>query len=305
MATEAEIQKRIAAEQAKIDVPSYQDVAFDGAWKRRSGLMWGMAIVGAVAGAAIGAGALLAPAIFGELALSGALIGKSMIALSGVGLTAGWAAGAAAGFPAGAAASTMKEFERRTIARDIEQKIRDNPDATVMVGEQLVEKKETSLGLSRYFNWKSALVLAGIGALGGAIFAGALALGGPAAAFAMPAMEFLLGAKATAATVAAYTVGLGALAGAFFGVNVPLIGRKAGDFMSGILSGRSIDAPWPKEANLPDIQPILSPVVVRPEPEVASAPSKSFAAKEKRTPDFEALVAQSIKEAEYGCNSRA
>ncbi len=305
MVTEAEIQKRIAEEQAKINVPSYQDVAFDGAWKSRSRMMWGLATVGAIAGAGIGAVALVTPALFAGFAVTGGLIAKSIVAYSAIGLSAGWVAGAAVGFPAGAAASSMKEYERRTLARDIEQKIRDNPEATVSIAEHVVEQKKEATGLSGYFNWKSAIVLAAIGAAGGAIFATALALGGPAAAFAMPVMDFLVGSGASAGVVTAYTVGLGAIAGAFFGTNIPRIGRNAGNFMGGILSGQSIGAPWPKSANLPDLKPILTPVVNAPEPEVESAVTKKFTETTSRAASHEALVTQAAKEAECGYNSRA
>jgi hypothetical protein len=307
MATEQDIQKRIAEEQAKIAVPSYQDVAFDGAWKRRSGMIWGLAIVGAISGAGIGAAALVAPALFAEVAVTSALVVKSMVAFSALGLSAGWVAGAGAGFPAGAAASTMKEYERRTLARDIEQKIRDNPNATVTLGEHALEPKKEDFGLDGYFNWKTALVLAAIGAVGGAVFATALALGGPATAFAMPAMEFLLGAKASAVAISAYTIGLGAATGAFFGVNIPRIGRFAGNFMSGILSGKAIGAPWPEEANLPELKPILSPVVTKPTraptPEVSMeqpVEGKHCGCVKEKAPlkNYEALVNRSIAEAD-------
>lgn len=309
MPTEAEIQKRIAEEQAKIDVPSYQDVAFDGAWKRRSAMIWGLAIVGAISGAGIGALALLAPAIFTStigFSLTAPLVAKSIAAFSAFGLSAGWVAGALAGFPSGAAAATIKEFERRTLARDIEQKIRDNPEATVTITEHAVEPKKEDTGISGYFNWKSALVLAGIGAIGGAIFAAALVMGGPAAHFAMPAMEFLLGSTAATTApgvVAAYTIGLGAISGAFFGTNIPRIGRNAGNFMAGILGGQSIGAPWPKSANLPEQKPILTPVVTVPEQE--QVVESKFADKIQRAQSYEALLTQSAKEAECGCNSRA
>lgn len=314
MATEAEIQKRIAEEQAKIDVPSYQDAAFDGAWKSRSRMIWGLAMVGAIAGAVIGAVALIAPAIFAGLAVDAALVAKSMIVFSATGLSSGWAVGALAGFPAGAAASTMKEYERRALAREVEQKIRENPEATVTLAEKDPIQRKEDWSVSGFYNWKSGLLLASMGAIGGSIFAAALSYGGTALApYTMQAMDFLLGeslkemGKAAAANViTAYTIGLGAAGGALFGTNIPRIGRMAGNFMGGILSGQSIGAPWPKAANLPEPKPVLVPVVVQPEQEIAAEiQTPKFADKVVRTESFEALIVQSAKDAECGCPTRA
>ena len=305
MATEAEIQKRIAEEQAKIKVPSYQDVALDGAWKRRSSAIWGISIVGMMMGTMVGLAAPILPAIAASLPITALLVAKSVAIFSAIGITAGWGVGAVLGSSSGAAASTMKEFERRQLARGIEQTIRDNPDATVTLGENAIEQESTDIGVSRYFNWKAGLTFAALGALGGMVFAAALTLSGGVGAaiplFAMPAMNLLLGESVTATAAIVYTVGLGSLSGALFGINGPLFARKAANFFGDLLSGKAIGAPWPDSANLPDLKPILSPVVTKPEPLVEiPVEGKHCAACAKDKPQFKGykdLVSRSIAEA--------
>lgn len=298
---EADINKRIAEEQAKIEVPSYQDVAIDGAWKRRSSMMWGLSILGVGFGAVFGlAAAGLAAA--GGIAVTTKLVLDSVAIFAATGMSTGLATGVVVGSSAGAAASSAKEIERRMLARDIEQKIRENPDANVEMHTTPAPEPKQPFRLSDYVNIKTALLFAAIGTVGGLIAAsafiaaGGLTGAGAAAAFAMPAMSTLLGTATPSATaLTIYSTGLGTAFGAFFGVNVPKLARLAGNLAGDMLSGKAIDAPWPKEANLPEQKPILSPMVNSPEPET---PSKTFSDKVERKPNYEALVSQAIKDAE-------
>ena len=90
MVTEAEIQQRIAEEQAKIDVPSYQDVVWEGAWKKRAAGLWGMMGVAMVVGAVMGLAAPLFPILGGmEVATALALIPKSVTIFSAIGISSG------------------------------------------------------------------------------------------------------------------------------------------------------------------------------------------------------------------------
>lgn len=313
MLTEAEIQQRIAEEQAKIDVPSYQDVALDGAWKRRSSAMWGLSALGAAFGAGFGVIAAGLAAFGGSPVAFLELLGNSVAIFTATGLSAGLATGVVVGSPAGAAASAAKEIERRTLAREIEQKIRDNPEAKVQMHETPAPVRREPFRLSDYFNIKTALVFAAIGTVGGLIMAAAFAAAGGLAAgasssviasYAMPAMHTLLGtATPTATALAIYSGGMGMAFGAFFGVNVPKMARYVSNLGGGLLSGKAIGAPWPKSANLPEQKPILTPVVEPPEQAVEQQPN--FADKVKRPQSHEALVLQAIKEAENcGCHSR-
>lgn len=311
MVDEQTIRQRIAEEQAKIDVPSYQDVAFDGAWKRRSNSQWGLGLLGLATGAFMG---LAAPgaAMLAGASIGGGLLLKSMAIYSAIGMSAGWGLGSFVGPGAGAAASAMKEYERRQLARDIEGKIRENPEAKVTLAEEMPLPSDEKGGLANYFNWKTSLLFAAVGAITGLVFAGALVASGAVvavtaaetapglAAYAMPAMHMLLGSAASSVSaVVAYSVGVGAAFGSIYGVNYPRIARKLSNAFGDMLSGKAIDAPWPKSANLPELKPIVSPVVEVPERE--EAPAKQFAANIERKPNYEKLVTEAIKEADCGC----
>jgi len=301
MADEQTIQNRIAEEQSKINVPSYQDVTLDGAWKRRSNTMFAIGGIGLVTGAVIGLTAPLA-AIAGGAVMTGALVAKSVAIFSAIGMSAGWGLGSIVGPSAGATAAAMKEFERRTLAREVEEKIRENPDAKVTLHETPAPQREESDGLTTYFNWRTSLLFAAVGAAAGLVFAGALVATGAVAAagaeagiaaFAMPAMKMLLGAAASSVpAVIAYSVGVGASFGAVFGINYPRIVRKLSGVTGDMLSGKAIDAPFPESANLPELKPVMSPVV-----EIPEQPSKKFADKMDRKPNFEAIVSDAAKEA--------
>ncbi len=315
MVSEEELQQRIAEEQAKIEVPSYQDATWDSAWKRRASAIWGIGAVGMTVGAVIGLLAPVLPALVASAPFSAAVVAKSVAIFASLGITGGMGIGMMAGPAAGSAAGAIKEFERRQIAREIEQKIRDNPDADVTLLQervsQLEEDNPKSIRFADYFNVKTGLLFAAIGAVGGLIFATALlatgglvAAGGVAASpmiaqLAMPAAQLLLGSAAgNAAAVTAYSVGLGALFGMNFGVSHALITRQACNFAGDLLSGRGLGSPWPKRVNLPEPKPVLSPVVVTRVSEPEQAESKTFSEREKRAPNYEALVNQSIREAD-------
>lgn len=311
--TQEDIRKRIADEQAKIEVPTYQDAAWDGAWKRRAGAMWGVAGVAAIVGALTGVIAPLTPVLVGMgLAEAVALIPTSVAVFTAIGTSTGLAIGAAVGGDAGAAASTMKEYERRQVSRDIKQAIEQNPDVSVEAIQEPVgqpeEDKEKSAKWSDYFNLRAAVTFATLGAIGGLIFATALTASGGAAMFAMPAMELLLGAAAqNAAMVTAYSMGLGAAFGLNFGVSHALITRKAVNFANDLLSGKALGAPWNVNVNDPDLKPVLVPELHQkaparsmPVPEVQAEEEKAccYADKVTRAPDYESMVTQSIKDAE-------
>jgi len=292
------INKRIAEEQAKIVVPSYQDVTFDGAFKRRTNSMFGLAVLGLVTGAAIGLAAPAA-AVIGGAAMTGALVAKSAMIFSAIGMSAGWGMGALVGPSAGAAASAMKEYERRTLAREVEEKIRENPEASVTLAPHPAVQPESSGGIRDYINPRAAMAFAIIGAVAGLVFAGALVASGALAAgteaapaitaYAMPAMKMLLGSAATSVSaVVAYSVGVGASFGAIFGVNYPKLSRATSDFFGDMLSGKAVDSPWPPGANLPTQQPVLAPVVEVEKP--AEKPSKLFAPAVLKKEDYATLV---------------
>jgi hypothetical protein len=287
------IEQRIAEEQAKINVPSYQDVAWDGAWKRRSNSMWGLSFVGGVTGAALGSVALIPPAIIGAVPLTLAAVGTSAVLFGALGISTGFAVGAVVGPAAGAAASTMKEFERRTL----EDKIIQNPEAEVTLA-QASQPEPSPVKFSDLVNIKTGALFAAIGAVGGLIFATALSFApAMAAQFAMPAMNVLLGEGASAAAITAYSVGLGASFGAIFGVHFPRITRLAADFAGDLLSGKAINAPWPESANLPELKPILSPQVDVPEQAVAAR--REF----KPMASYQDLIVQQKQECEP-CQAR-
>jgi hypothetical protein len=292
---EQDINKRIAEEQAKINVPSYQDVALDGAWKRRSNMMWGLGALGTGFGAAFGLiGAGLA-AVAGA-PLTPELVGTSLAIFSATGMSSGLATGVMVGPSAGAAASAAKEMERRVLARQIEEKMRENPDTKIELHETPQTPPKEPFKLADYVNFKTMAVFAAIGLAGGLIAAAAFtaaAASGGAAAFAMPAMGALLGTVApTATALSIYSGGMGMAFGAFFGVNVPKLTRLSSNFMGELLSGKAIDAPWPASSAVPEQKPILSPIITEPEQES----TKTFSDKVGRKPNFEALVNQSIKE---------
>lgn len=302
MLSEEAIQQRVADVQAKIEVPSYQDVAWDGAWKRRAGAIWGVAGVATLVGAVTGLAAPLFPVLAGmELASALALIPKSVAIFSAIGVSTGLTIGAVTGPGAGAAASTMKEFERRQLARTIEEEIRRNPEASVeLIRERVAlpeEDQPKNIRWQDYFNVKTGLAFAAIGAMGGLIFAGALLATGSAAAFAMPGLTMLLGEAAKdTAMVVAYSMGIGACFGANFGVSHALVTRKAVNFANDMLSGKMLGDPWPKRVNVPELQPVLAPVVHRePEP-VAVETKPRFTDKVPHAPDYESIVNRSIAE---------
>ncbi len=321
MASEESINEKIAEIQARIDIPSYQDVAWDGAWKRRAAAIWGMMSVALVVGASIGLLALLPPAMFG-LPLTAELVGQSVAIFSALGISSGLVIGATVGPGAGAAASAMKEFERRQIARDIDRLVRANPDAPVELIEEMVaqkeEDKEKNLRFSDYVSIKKSLIFAGIGAVGGLVFAGALyAVGGfgvpespMVAQFAMPAAKFLLGASASSvAVVSSYFAGIGGLFGANFGISYPIITRKAVNFFADLLSGKSIADSWPARVNTPAPDPVIMPVHKQQEalpelPDIAAvstdnvADLKNYTQKIRPQNNYEELVRQSIAQAE-------
>ena len=108
-------------------------------------------------------------------------------------------------------------------------------------------------------------------------------------------MKMLLGSAATSIpAVTAYSVGIGASFGAIFGVNYPRLARDLSNRFGDMLSGKAIGADWPTSSNLPELKPILTPVV-QPAPEVAE---QTFSQNEKRAVNYEQLVSQSIKEAD-------
>lgn len=313
MATEAEIQKRIAEEQARIEVPSYQDVAWDGAWKRRAAGMWGIMGVAMVVGALIGLAAPLFPILGGmEVAAAVALIPKSIAIFSAIGISSGFVIGTGIGPSAGSSAATMKEFERRTLARKVEEVIRKNPDVPVHLVKEMVaqkeEDKEKNAKWSDYFNVRAAMTFSAIGAIGGLIFATALSYAPGVAQFTMPAMEWVLGISAKIPEIAvAYSMGVGALFGANFGVSHALITRKAVNVAGDLLSGKSLGNPWAKSVNVPDLEAILTPALARSEidEEVPVALQSKFSEKLPRAANYEALIAQSLRETECSCHGRA
>lgn len=310
MVPEETIQQRVAEVQSKIDVPSYQDVAWDGAWKRRAGAIWGVAGVATVVGLVTGLAAPFFTVLAGmELASAAALLPKSVAVFSALGLSSGLAIGAVTGPGAGAAASTMKEYERRQLARKIEEEIRRNPEASVeLIAERVAlpeQDKPENARWSDYFKLKTGLVMAAIGAVGGLIFAGALlAVGGVAAegavaSFGMPALKIMLGEAAKdAAMVVAYSMGLGACFGANFGVSHALITRKAVNFANKLLSGEAVGGPWPKSVNVPEPQPVITPVVVphAHEDRMEMETKPAHAAKFERAAGYESIAKRAVPE---------
>lgn len=279
------IEQRIAEEQAKIDVPSYQDAAWDGAWKRRAGALWGMSTVGGVTGAIIGAAALIPPALMGAVPLTLAAVATSTLIFAALGISTGFAIGAVVGGQAGAAASTAKELERRLIARDVENKLRENPAAHVCLTAKPAASEREPTKWMDYVNVKTGLLFAAIGAVGGLIFAGALSVAPSMASnFAMPAMELLLGKGATTAAIAAYSAGLGACFGSMFGVSYTKITRDAVNFAGKLLSGEALSDPWPISVNLPDPKPILNA-------QVDVEPTRSFAENTPAPSNYRDLIA--------------
>ncbi|MDX2074560.1 MAG: hypothetical protein SFX19_09405 [Alphaproteobacteria bacterium] len=311
MVSEAEIEKRIAEEQAKIEVPSYQDEVWTGTWKRRAGALWGLMGLAMVVGAVIGLLAPLFPILGGMPAVEAvALIPKSIAIFSAIGISTGLAIGSVMGPSAGASAAAIREYERRQIAREIEETIRRNPEADVSLVAKGValqeEDKEKNIRWTDYFNLKTGLLFSGLGAAGGLVFATALAAVPGADNFAMPAMNWLLGESVKIpAVVTAYSMGLGSLFGLNFGVSHALITNKAVNYANDLLGGKALGEPWPRRVNVPEPKPVLSPVVhVKENGDGPEATPTKFAEKLQRAANYESLVAQSVKETE-GCNSRA
>lgn len=254
------IEQRIAQEQAKIRIPSYQEVAWDGAWKKRSAATWGLGFFGLATGAFIGAVAPIAPALFADVPATGELFARSIAIFSALGISGGMAVANVVAPAAGAAAATAKEVERRQIGREIEEALLKDPGAKVEIASTSTPLTEMEpAGLSRYVNLSTGVLFALIGAAAGAVFAAGLAAaeGTMLTQMAMPAMDALGISGAAAAT--SYSAGLGAAFGSIFGLNYPLISNKLVTKASEFLSGKAIGAPWPDSANLPDLKPILAP----------------------------------------------
>ena len=104
----------------EIEVGTYQNLAFDGAWKSRSRAMWGIAFLGLITGAAIGLLAPFFPAIVGAVGFSAAAghVLETMAIFGATGMATGLVAGGLTGSAAGASASVAKELEIRNLQRE-------------------------------------------------------------------------------------------------------------------------------------------------------------------------------------------
>jgi hypothetical protein len=235
-----------------INVKSYANIAFDGAWKSRSRAIWGIAFLGLIAGAAVG---LLAP-FFPLLAVESMTFGAaaanilpSMAIFGATGMATGFLVGGLTGASAGAASSVAKELETRTLQREkaLEQSIGifiPNPEPEKPKAEQ------------RYFNPKISATFAVLGAIAGKIMAAgfiAMHAGGAVTAAtvsnaAIPALTVILGtAVANPLAITACFIGVMTCFGAIFGVNFPKIGGYLQDLAGRLLGGELLGTSWEKE----------------------------------------------------------
>lgn len=244
----------MAGEQ-EIKVGSYQNLAFDGAWKSRSRAIWGIAFLGLITGAVFGLLAPFFPVLVQEVLFADALtrVLPTMAIFSATGMAAGFAIGGLTGASAGASASVAKELEIRNLQREKEVE----KSIGIPFPEHIPEKpKEDN---TRYFNPKISAVFATFGAIVGKVMAaaffathvgGAVVTTTTAGNAAIPALSVILGsAVSSPLAVTACFVGVMACFGAIFGVNFPKIGGYLQDLAGKLLSGEALGTNWKKENN--------------------------------------------------------
>lgn len=287
----AGLEARVAEEQAKIKVDSYQKVASVAGWAGGGRTLWAAAAFCTVVGAAIGLVAPFFPVLAGAstLGFATSAIPASVLAFAATGLSTGFAGGIMLGRISGSAAAVGEELERRMKHWMVRQKISENPQAEIAPDAPKVLTEKHSFwqragdAWHTYVNPRIGLTMALIGAVGGLIMAGAFAYTGAGAFAVMPAMQTLTGLTAnpvfategvlTSAAVTAYTVGVSAMMGAVFSFNVPKIASAMTEFTGRLIGGKIIGREWkPVEKNKPEAaappvevaaQQAQAPVVLR------------------------------------------
>lgn len=255
-------------ESKQIEVESYSNIAFDGAWKSRSRAIWGIAFLGLLAGAAVGLAAPFFPVIAGVAeGVSIVTAMNSMAVFGATGMATGLLAGGLVGSSAGAASSVAKEMELRE--RLHEQEVGKALGVNIPANSY----KKPAEPEQNMLNPKVGLLFATLGAVAGKIMAvgflatstagaGGTVVSSALGSAAIPALEVILGgAAATPLAVTACFVGVMACFGAMFGVNFPKIGGYLQDFAGKLLSGEKIGASWEKEPQLEQqisMQPTLA-----------------------------------------------
>ena len=301
------------AEQDKIQVDTFTDIAFEGAWKGRARSFWATATVGTGVGAVMGAVVPFFPVLAGvPLAAAAATLPISIPIYAALGMSSGFAVGVLVGATSGATAAVAKEQERRDKGRDIEQVVRSLPGATLdappvaearekprTIGQHLKNIKDN------YINVPTLLAYAAIGAIGGLVMfaafnAAGVGIGDSFLPIAKPIMGKLLGAAAgQSSAIAAYTVGVMATFGAIFGCNLPKIAgdttRLFGDMLGGKTFG-SQKGPAHEQARAPVFSQTFTdtPAVTaeQAEPERAA----NFRQQERSQSDYRELVTRRISE---------
>jgi len=244
---------------SKIEVASYFNKTFQGAWKGRTRAMFAGIALGLVSGLAVGSLAFLPLAMLGVIGTPCALLA---IAFAGAaGLWQGQSAAADAGVTAGAISAAFEEREAREIASKISRgelppeaaKVKRNingqplPVSSSVAISSPEEVNLHSKNFSQMVNFKVMLSFIAVGALIG-LFIGAAA----PAAIPSALLFSKLGAPATGALI------LGAN-GALFGFNYSVILNKItnfmGDWLSGsVFNGKEIPTPTQLAVTTPNVE---------------------------------------------------
>ena len=241
-----------------IEVESYANIAFNGAWKSRSRAMWGVAFVGLLIGAAIGIAAPFFPVIVASLsgvqgvAVTGLTILKAMAVFGATGMATGMVGGVMVGSSAGGVSAVAKEMElrERLHEQEVGQVLGVN-----MPPHQYIKPIEPE---QNYFNPSVSALFAGFGAVAGFVMAAAflststitsgVVVSSALGSAAIPALGVVLGSvAATPLAVTACFVGVMACFGAIFGINVPKLATELQDFTGKLLSGELLGSSWEKE----------------------------------------------------------
>lgn len=236
----------------KIEIKSYDSVAFKKTWVARVRSMWAGAAIGLAAGVAIGLLAPFLPVIAGLLIPSigaSASIGAAFAAIPASVATFGTSVmitgslvGAMVGASSGAVGAIAEEMEKRGVEKE-----KTNTGKSSVVNISQPELKSFGRREYRYFNPKIMAVFGAFGAIAGAVVA-ASGLAASGGALAMPALVPVLGDLASnAVAVASYTIGVMALGSSLFGVNFPEMVNSTQKFMGRLLGGEALGTSWKRD----------------------------------------------------------
>lgn len=317
------LEQRIKEETANIQVDSYQKVASLGGWSGGGRTLWAISAVAAVSSALIGAVAPFFPAIAlavaGDVTLGAAMatavgaMTTSIAAFAATGLAFGFAGGMMLGRISGSNAAVAQEQERRQKAREIEQTLTQNPQATIEheapkePAPKLTFKQKLKKAYYEYFNPRVGAVMTLIGITGGLVLASAFVLTDGAIGTVMPnILDKLTGlapeiAKSPLA-VTAFTAGVCGSIGALWHLNYPKITSEVTHFFGELISGKTLGREWevPQPVKLKNTSGTaldrIEPQTAQPEPALAQAAEGINGLAVRQFTSYTELVAQRAAE---------